>query len=78
VVRTNGKAVYPARTQTAFSAVRGMGVPTCAATAGARDRHDQCSPTNLNEYQRDLLMELGKTLDKEVVPNAKGASSTGA
>jgi len=26
------------------------------------------TPTNLNEYQRDLLMELGKTLDKEVVP----------
>ena len=50
--------------------VRGKGVPYLRRDG----RGDEIvtiqvlTPTNLSEYQRDLLMELGKTLDKEVVP----------
>jgi molecular chaperone DnaJ len=65
------KMSIPPGTQTGDSLrVRGMGVPYLRRDG----RGDEIvtiqvlTPTNLNEYQRDLLMELGKTLDKEVVP----------
>jgi molecular chaperone DnaJ len=61
----------PAGIQTGESLrMRGRGVPYLRRDG----RGDQIvtiqvvTPTNLDESQRDLLMELGKTLDKEVVP----------
>jgi molecular chaperone DnaJ len=63
--------VIPAGTQTGDTIrVRGKGVPYLRRDG----RGDQIvsiqvlTPSNLNEYQRDLLMKLGDTLDKEVVP----------
>ena len=50
--------------------MRGKGVPYLRREG----RGDQIvtiqvlTPTNLDESQREMLMELGKTLDKEVVP----------
>jgi molecular chaperone DnaJ len=50
--------------------MRGKGVPYLRREG----RGDQLvtiqvlTPTNLDEFQREMLMELGKTLDKEVVP----------
>ena len=50
--------------------IRGKGVPYLRRDG----RGDQIvtiqvlTPTNLDDHQRELLMELGKTLDKEVVP----------
>jgi molecular chaperone DnaJ len=65
------KMSIPPGTQTGDSLrVRGKGVPYLRRDG----RGDEIvtiqvlTPTNLNEYQRDLLTELGKTLDKEVVP----------
>jgi molecular chaperone DnaJ len=65
------KMSIPPGTQTGDALrVRGKGVPHLRRDG----RGDEIvtiqvlTPTNLNEYQRDLLTELGKTLDKEVVP----------
>jgi molecular chaperone DnaJ len=65
------KMVIPAGTQTGETIrIRGRGVPYLRRDG----RGDQIvtiqvlTPSDLNEYQRDLLMKLGETLDKEVVP----------
>ena len=68
---TMEKLTIPAGTQTGDTLrMRGKGVPYLRRDG----RGDQIvtiqvlTPTNLTEHQRQLLMELGKTLDKEVVP----------
>jgi molecular chaperone DnaJ len=65
------KLVIPAGIQTGENIrMRGKGVPYLRRDG----RGDQIvtiqvlTPTNLTEMQRELLLELGKTLDKEVVP----------
>jgi molecular chaperone DnaJ len=65
------KLIIPAGIQTGETLrLRGKGVPYLRRDG----RGDQLitiqvlTPTNVNESQRELLMELGKTLDKEVVP----------
>jgi molecular chaperone DnaJ len=68
---TMEKMTILAGTQTGESIrMRGKGVPYLRRDG----RGDQIvtiqvlTPTNLTEHQRELLLELGKTLDKEVVP----------
>jgi molecular chaperone DnaJ len=65
------KLTVPAGIQTGETLrMRGKGVPYLRREG----RGDQLvtiqvlTPTNLDEFQREMLMELGKTLDKEVVP----------
>lgn len=65
------KLIIPAGIQTGEAIrMRGKGVPYLRRDG----RGDQIvtiqvlTPTNPTEHQRELLMELGKTLDKEVVP----------
>ncbi len=65
------KMTIPAGIQTGEAVrLRGKGVPHLRRDG----RGDQIvtiqvlTPTNLNESQRELLTELGKTLDREVVP----------
>ncbi len=54
--------------------LRGKGVPRLRRDGTTGGRGDQVitiqvrTPTNLTKEQRDLLLELGKTLDREVVP----------
>lgn len=62
-------------TQTGDTLVlRGLGVPKLRRDGSNAGRGDQIvtiqvlTPTNLTKEQRDLLLELGKTLDREVVP----------
>lgn len=65
----------PAGTQTGdIIRLRGRGVPRLRRDGSTVGRGDQMitvqvrTPTNLSTDQRDLLIKLGKTLDKEVVP----------
>jgi molecular chaperone DnaJ len=65
----------PAATQTGDNIrLRGRGVPRLRRDGTNTSRGDQVvtfqvrTPTNLTNDQRDLLLELGKTLDREVVP----------
>jgi molecular chaperone DnaJ len=65
----------PAGTQTGDTIrLRGKGVPRLRRDGTNTNRGDQVvtiqvrTPTNLSKEQRDLLLELGKTLDREVVP----------
>jgi molecular chaperone DnaJ len=65
----------PAGTQTGDTIrLRGKGVPRLRRDGTSTSRGDQIvtiqvrTPTNLTQNQRDLLLELGKTLDREVVP----------
>ncbi len=65
----------PAGTQTGDTVrLRGKGVPRLRRDGSSSGRGDQVitvqvrTPTNLSKDQRDLLLELGKTLDREVVP----------
>lgn len=65
----------PAGTQTGDTIrLRGKGVPRLRRDGSSSGRGDQIvtvqvrTPTNLTKEQRDLLLELGKTLDREVVP----------
>jgi molecular chaperone DnaJ len=65
----------PAATQTGDTIrLRGKGVPRLRRDGTNTSRGDQLvtlqvrTPTNLTQEQRDLLLELGKTLDREVVP----------
>lgn len=65
----------PAGTQTGDTIrLRGKGVPRLRRDGSSAGRGDQVitvqvrTPTNLTKEQRDLLLELGKTLDREVVP----------
>ena len=65
----------PAGTQTGESIrLRNKGVPRLRRDGTSSKRGDQVvtiqvrTPTNLTKDQRQLLLELGKTLDREVVP----------
>lgn len=65
----------PAGTQTGDTIrLRAKGVPRLRRDGSNLGRGDQLvtiqvrTPTNLTSDQRDLLLELGKTLDREVVP----------
>jgi molecular chaperone DnaJ len=65
----------PAGTQTGDTIrLRGKGVPRLKRDGTTASRGDQVvtiqvrTPTNLTKEQRHLLLELGKTLDREVVP----------
>ena len=65
----------PAGTQTGDTIrLRGKGVPRLRRDGTISKRGDQVvtiqvrTPTNLSKEQRNLLLELGKTLDREVVP----------
>lgn len=65
----------PAGTQTGDTIrLRGKGVPRLRRDGTTAGRGDQLvtiqvrTPTNLTPEQRHLLLELGKTLDREVVP----------
>jgi molecular chaperone DnaJ len=65
----------PAGTQTGDTIrLRGKGVPRLRRDGSNLGRGDQIvtlqvrTPTNLTKEQRQLLLELGKTLDREVVP----------
>jgi molecular chaperone DnaJ len=65
----------PAGTQTGDTIrLKGKGVPRLRRDGTSNSRGDQIvtievrTPTNLSREQRDLLLELGKTLDREVVP----------
>jgi molecular chaperone DnaJ len=65
----------PAGTQTGDTIrLRGKGVPRLRRDGTAAKRGDQVvtiqvrTPTTLTKEQRELLLELGKTLDREVVP----------
>jgi molecular chaperone DnaJ len=65
----------PAGTQTGDTIrLRGKGVPRLRRDGTTSSRGDQVvtiqvrTPTNLTKDQRQLLLELGKTLDREVVP----------
>ncbi|MBN1991208.1 MAG: molecular chaperone DnaJ [Anaerolineae bacterium] len=65
----------PAGTQTGDTIrLRSKGVPRLRRDGTSTSRGDQVitiqvrTPTNLTKEQRDLLLELGKTLDREVVP----------
>ncbi len=65
----------PAGTQTGDTIrLRGKGVPRLRRDGTAARRGDQVvtiqvrTPTNLTKDQRHMLLELGKTLDREVVP----------
>lgn len=65
----------PAGTQTGDTIrIRGKGVPRLRRDGTTSTRGDQIvtiqvrTPTNLTKDQRQLLLELGKTLDREVIP----------
>lgn len=65
----------PAGTQTGDTLrLRGKGVPRLRRDGSNMGRGDQIitlqvrTPTNLTKDQRHLLLELGKTLDREVIP----------
>jgi molecular chaperone DnaJ len=65
----------PAGTQTGDTIrLRNKGVPKLRRDGTNTNRGDQVvtiqvmTPTNLTPQQRDMLLELGKTLDREVVP----------
>lgn len=65
----------PAGTQTGDTLrLRGKGVPRLRRDGSSTGRGDQVitlqvrTPTNLTKEQRHLLLELGKTLDREVIP----------
>ena len=65
----------PAGTQTGDTIrLRNKGVPKLRRDGTNSNRGDQVvsiqvmTPTNLTPQQRDMLLELGKTLDREVVP----------
>lgn len=65
----------PAGTQTGDTIrLRGKGVPRLRRDGSNMGRGDQIvtlqvrTPTNLSKEQRHLLLELGKTLDREVIP----------
>jgi molecular chaperone DnaJ len=65
----------PAGTQTGDTIrLRGKGVPRLRRDGTTSTRGDQIvtiqvrTPTNLTKEQRHLLLELGKTLDREVIP----------
>ena len=65
----------PAGVQTGDSIrLKGKGVPRLRRDGTSSSRGDQVvtievrTPTNLTKDQRDLLLELGRTLDREVVP----------
>jgi molecular chaperone DnaJ len=65
----------PAGTQTGDTIrLRGKGVPRLRRDGTSARRGDEVvtiqvrTPTNLTKEQRNLLLELGKTLDREVVP----------
>ena len=69
------KRPIPAGTQTGETiTIRSMGVPKLRRDGSNAGRGDLVvtiqvrTPTNLTKKQRDMLMELGKTLDREVVP----------
>jgi len=69
------KQSMPAGTQTGDNIVlKGLGVPRLRRDGSNYGRGDQIvtiqvqTPTNLTKHQKDLLAELGQTLDKEVVP----------
>ncbi len=69
------KHIIPAGMQTGDSVtLRGLGVPKLRRDGSNAGRGEQIvtfqvkTPTNLSKQQRDLLLELGKTLDREVVP----------
>jgi len=71
----NELMTIPAGTQTGDTIrLRGKGVPRLRRDGTAAKRGDQVvtiqvrTPTNLTKDQRELLLELGKTLDREVVP----------
>jgi molecular chaperone DnaJ len=65
----------PAGTQTGETIrMKGKGVPRLRRDGTSSGRGDQVvtlevrTPTNLSKEQRDLLLELGRTLDREIVP----------
>ena len=69
------KRAIPAGTQTGDTIIlRGMGVPKLRRDGTTAGRGDQVvtiqvrTPTGLTSRQRDLLTELGQTLDREVIP----------
>lgn len=71
----NEMMTIPAGTQTGDAIrLRGKGVPRLRRDGSNAGRGDQVvtiqvrTPTNLTSEQRHLLLELGKTLDREVVP----------
>jgi len=71
----NELMTIPAGTQTGDNIrLRGKGVPRLRRDGTANSRGDQVvtiqvrTPTNLSKEQRKMLLELGRTLDREVVP----------
>ncbi len=71
----NDMITIPAGTQTGESIrLKGKGVPRLRRDGSSSGRGDQIvtvevrTPTNLNKQQRELLLELGTTLDREVIP----------
>jgi molecular chaperone DnaJ len=71
----NEMMTIPAGTQTGDTIrLRGKGVPRLRRDGSNAGRGDELvtiqvrTPTNLTPDQRNLLLELGKTLDREVVP----------
>jgi molecular chaperone DnaJ len=71
----NELMTIPAGTQTGDTIrLRGKGVPRLRRDGTSARRGDEVvtiqvrTPTNLTKEQRNLLLELGKTLDREVVP----------
>jgi molecular chaperone DnaJ len=69
------KRTISAGTQTGDTVVmRGLGIPKLRRDGSNAGRGDQVvtiqvrTPTNLTKHQKELLQELGKTLDREVVP----------
>ena len=71
----NELMTIPAGTQTGDTIrLRGKGVPRLRRDGSSIKRGDEVvtlqvrTPTNLTKEQRNLLLELGKTLDREVVP----------
>jgi molecular chaperone DnaJ len=71
----NELMTIPAGTQTGDTVrLRNKGVPRLRRDGTTSSRGDQVvtiqvrTPTNLTKEQRNLLLELGKTLDREVVP----------
>lgn len=71
----NELMTIPAGTQTGDNIrLRGKGVPRLRRDGSTSSRGDQVvtiqvrTPTNLTKEQRKMLLELGRTLDREVVP----------
>ena len=74
----NELMTIPSGTQTGDTIrLRGKGVPRLRRDGSAGRRGDQVvtiqvrTPTNLTPDQRRLLLELGRTLDREVVPQSE-------